>query len=798
MKVALVAPSPIPFLIGGAEKFFIGMLTYLNQLSIHDVELIKVPCKDWEFWSLMEGYRKFSKLNLNHFDMVITTKYPAWMIKHPNHVIYMQHTCRGVYDLYHLTGKPFNWENLIDKDARLAPLKTLLKLEPTRERGEELLNFLQEIEKFKHDFEKGIFEFPGPLTRAIIQFLDRAALSPEGECGIKSYLAISKTVALREGYFPPGAKVKIAYHPSNLQGFHSESYDFIFTASRLEDLKRIDLLIKAFKQVKKDIKFLIAGTGGQEQKLKDLAKGDERIQFLGFVTDEELIQLYSRALFVPFIPYNEDYGLITIEAMQSEKAVLTTHDSGGVTELVKNGFNGLIVEPNETALAEAMEKLIIDRKSTIEMGKRAKKSVTPISWESVAVALFGKDAVKTKVSFTFPHVIVKSSKPEILVLSTFSILPPLSGGRKRIFYLYKNLEKSFNVTVLSLNHENKETKLSSSFREIRVKRTREFNKLADEIARKTGISSDDIAAIEGYRLIPEFIEKLNQLLKTASVVILSHPYLFYSVEKVSIPILYDAHNVEYKLKRMLTDNELFLNKVKEVESATCSKAELIYPTSLEDAEEFLRLYSVNRDKIFVVENGVDTHFAKPLPSEEKVALKNRLGIADKVVAVFTGSKHKPNQEALEYILKLATEFREVLFIIIGDIGETLNNSSLPNVIATGRLTEEEKDIVLKAADIGLNPVVSGSGTNLKLLEYLAYGLIVVSTHFGIRGIPKAKETVITCTPENLSESFKFAIQLLKEEKTVETLKFRARELAQQYDWRKLSKKLEEKILTLIN
>ena len=88
---------------------------------------------------------------------------------------------------------------------------------------------------------------------------------------------------------------------------------------------------------------MIAGTGGQEKAFKDLARKDPRIQFLGFVTDIELVEYYSNALFVPFIPYDEDYGLITIEAMQSEKAVLTTSDAGGPMELVTHDVNGMIV-----------------------------------------------------------------------------------------------------------------------------------------------------------------------------------------------------------------------------------------------------------------------------------------------------------------------------------------------------------------------------------------------------------------------------------------------------------------------
>jgi glycosyltransferase involved in cell wall biosynthesis len=50
---------------------------------------------------------------------------------------------------------------------------------------------------------------------------------------------------------------------------------------------------------------------------------------LGFRSDAELIEDYANARAVAFLPYDEDYGLITIEAMMSRQAVLTTTDSGG-------------------------------------------------------------------------------------------------------------------------------------------------------------------------------------------------------------------------------------------------------------------------------------------------------------------------------------------------------------------------------------------------------------------------------------------------------------------------------------
>jgi len=65
-----------------------------------------------------------------------------------------------------------------------------------------------------------------------------------------------------------------------------------------------------------------------------------RCEFLGYVSNERLLDLYARCLAVYHGPVDEDYGLVTIEAMKAHKAVLTAHDSGGAAEFVVDGESG--------------------------------------------------------------------------------------------------------------------------------------------------------------------------------------------------------------------------------------------------------------------------------------------------------------------------------------------------------------------------------------------------------------------------------------------------------------------------
>ena len=730
MKIAIVAPSPVPFLIGGAEKLYWGLHRHMNQLTPHEVELIKVPCYDQEFWSLVEGYHRFSRLDLSYFDRVITTKYPAWMVLHKNHHLYMQHTCRGVYDLYPLSGRPLAF---VPTHKDLEPISRMLN-HPHPDRS--LLEaFFKEL--FRLRDLKGLppetFAFPGPFTRAVIRWLDRLAISPDH---IKTYSAISRNVALREGYFPPGVDIEVIPHPSDLEGFHSAGYDYLFTASRLEDLKRMDFLIEAFKSIDADIELRIAGTGGQEERLKKLARKDSRIRFLGFVTDSELLQQYAGALFVPFIPYDEDYGLITLEAMQSSKAVLTTHDSGGVHELVKDGHNGRVVLPDVEAIAEAIKMLTSDPEHTIQMGLNAKESVSHINWPNTVFGLL-REGVPRGPS-------IKTRRKKIVGTTTFQVFPPTGGGQKRIYHLNRELARKADVVLVTLsgNRTPQRVNISSGFVEVAVGRSQKQNVHIGELqSLLMAPAVEDIAAIDGYRLNPGFISTLSKECTDADLVIASHPYLYRAIREVYQGRLwYEAQNVEYDMKAAVLpespQREKYLERVREVERQCSLDAELILSVSEEDKARFMEVYGLEDRKILIVPNGMDfrTASSNRLLQDEKRRLRERLGFGSLPVALFIGSYHGPNIEALKAIKQIASQTPEFLFLIMGSVCLHEEASHMPeNVKPLGVLDEDEKTIVLNASDIALNPVLGGSGSNLKLLEYIAYGIPVITTPHGNRG-----------------------------------------------------------------
>ena len=61
----------------------------------------------------------------------------------------------------------------------------------------------------------------------------------------------------------------------------------------------------------------------------------KKVKWLGFITEQEKIDLYAKARAVVYPPADEDYGYVTLEAMLSSKPVITCSDSGGTLEFVR-------------------------------------------------------------------------------------------------------------------------------------------------------------------------------------------------------------------------------------------------------------------------------------------------------------------------------------------------------------------------------------------------------------------------------------------------------------------------------
>jgi glycosyltransferase involved in cell wall biosynthesis len=130
--------------------------------------------------------------------------------------------------------------------------------------------------------------------------------------------------------------------------------DFYLIVSAFAPYKKIDIAVKAFNHIGKPLK--IIGTGQDEKILKKIAGNN--IEFLGWRTDEEILQYYNKCRALIF-PGEEDFGIVPIEVQACGKPVIA-YAKGGVLETIINGTTGVFFyEQTVKSLIEAVEKLEI-------------------------------------------------------------------------------------------------------------------------------------------------------------------------------------------------------------------------------------------------------------------------------------------------------------------------------------------------------------------------------------------------------------------------------------------------------
>src|SRR6185436_6025150 len=101
----------------------------------------------------------------------------------------------------------------------------------------------------------------------------------------------------------------------------------------------------------------------------------------------ELVDHYARCRAVYFAPWNEDYGFVTLEAFRSGKAVITTMDSGGPSELVRHGENGLVGGDTPEEVAAHLDALAADRGQAERLGQAARRDAALHTWDRAVEVL---------------------------------------------------------------------------------------------------------------------------------------------------------------------------------------------------------------------------------------------------------------------------------------------------------------------------------------------------------------------------------------------------------------------------
>lgn len=739
VRVALLAAAPGGAGKGGAERLFEGLHAGLTAIGCK-AELVVVRCDEPDHRQIMANYRTVREMDLSGFDVVVSTKVPTYAARHPNHVLLLMHTVRVYDDMFDDT-------------------------------------------------------FPTPSTEQLRERASVHAADFEALSGVKALFSQSYEVA-RRLYKWRGLRSDVIHPPLAFDGFRKgQTGDYLFLPGRLHPWKRVHLVIDAIRSSKLPIRFLIAGTGEAQADLMARAQGDPRIEFLGRIDDDELVRLYANALAVPFVPIREDYGYITLEAFASGKAVVTCSDSGEPNHFVRQGQTGLVCEPDAASLRDAFEWLYAHREEAAEMGRRGSAMVASMSWRRVAAQL-----VRAALA---PAPTVPDPTLPVSVLDMQPIDPPVGGGRLRLLGLYHGLGSTVRCRYVGTydwpGEPFRQHALSGTLTETDVPLSDAHFAAAAELSRKAnGKGVIDIAFSRQAHLSPDFVAAAREAVHAADVAVFSHPWVFPLVRdclRSDQVVVYESHNVEGFLRAQLLDDgdpaeAALLRGVVEDEYAAGRRADWILACSHEDLLRFNRVFGFDPGKMRVVPNGVMAFDRAPATPAERRAARAQLGLApDAFVAIFVGSGYGPNVEAADFIdHELAPLLPDATLVVAGGVGEGMKARSR-NVVVTGRLSEPDKLRWFQASDIGINPMRSGSGTNIKMFDFMAMALPVVSTGIGARGIETAGQEVMSVAAPD-AQAFADAIERMKDPAVRERIGRAARACVEDgYAWERISDQL---------
>lgn len=341
----LICTSQVPFISGGAELHVANLKQALSEAG-HETDVVALPFKWYPPREIIRSALAWRMLDVTEangkpVDMVIGMKFPAYLVEHPRKVLWVIHQYRSAYDM---AGTDYD----------------------------DLAGYAD-----------------GTSTRMFVKHADETFIP-----GAVKVYANSQNVAARMLRFNK-IQSEPLYHPPPRAELLSPGAqgDYIFYPSRLEPQKRQDVLIEAARHLKSDAKIVLAGGGRSLTHYQSLISSDrkirERVELRGFVSEDEMLKLYRDALAVCYLPWDEDYGYVSLEAMYAGKPLIVARDGGGATEFIADGSEGLIVDPTPADVARAIDELFFDRKRAREMGERGREKVSAmkLSWQNVVEKL---------------------------------------------------------------------------------------------------------------------------------------------------------------------------------------------------------------------------------------------------------------------------------------------------------------------------------------------------------------------------------------------------------------------------
>jgi glycosyltransferase involved in cell wall biosynthesis len=340
IRNVLICTTQVPFTSGGAEYHVDGLQRALTDAG-YSAEIVRLPFKWYPPDEIMRGALAWRLLDLTEsngktVDLVIAMKFPCYLVAHPNKVLWIMHQHRSAYNL---------WGTKYD-DLSTYP------------EGVRVREWIRDCDN---------------------RFIPQA----------RKVFANSKTVADRLRRYNQIESRPLYHPPPTIDQLKTGDFgEYVFYPSRLEPQKRQELLIEALQFTRSPVQIVFAGGSHNLEFYRSLIKRidvADRVKLLGFISRTDMVEWYANSLAVCYLPFDEDYGYVTLEGMLSAKPIIITRDSGGPTEFIENERDGLIVDPEPIAVADALDRLYLDKHRTKQMGVSAREKIMQInlSWNNV-------------------------------------------------------------------------------------------------------------------------------------------------------------------------------------------------------------------------------------------------------------------------------------------------------------------------------------------------------------------------------------------------------------------------------
>lgn len=219
---------------------------------------------------------------------------------------------------------------------------------PPRFMYDEQAYYLGAIPGWQRPALAALIRYLRPRYEQAVSYMDRIVVN-------------SRNVQRRVAHYL-GRESTVVYPPCDVARYQwQEPEGYYLSTARLDVLKRVDLVVRAFKEIPEK-KLVVVSSGPERPRLEALAGDAANISFAGEVGDERLKELIGRCIATIYVPRDEDFGMSPVESMAAGKPVIGVAE-GGLLETVVDGETGVLVpaDPGVDHLVEAVRALTADR-----------------------------------------------------------------------------------------------------------------------------------------------------------------------------------------------------------------------------------------------------------------------------------------------------------------------------------------------------------------------------------------------------------------------------------------------------